>query len=119
MSNANKDDANYEDIYDDIVIDADNNLTSAIDPLQNEIIEIKGVDAENEGLDNGGGVTVNSNALPPEKNYIYYGILPTSTTMMKYPINALWDGATWLLVPVTSIILPWPMPTLLTPSLPF
>ena len=42
------------------------------------------------------------------KNYITYIILPPSTTMTKEPIDSPWDGATWLLVPMTCIMLPKP-----------
>ena len=38
-----------EDINDEIIIDYDDRLASAIDPLQNEIMEIEGVDSENGG----------------------------------------------------------------------
>ena len=40
-----------EDIDDDIIIDDTDNLTSAIDTLQNEILHIEGVDAVNEGVE--------------------------------------------------------------------
>ena len=62
---------NYEDIYGEMIIDDADSLTSAIGPLQNEILVIKGVDAGNEGVDsenyevvNDRVVTVNSNSLP-------------------------------------------------------
>ena len=35
-------------------------------PLQEKILEIEGVDAENEGVDNGGRVTINEDNLPTE-----------------------------------------------------
>ena len=38
----------YEDIYDDIIIDNDDRLALAIDPLWNEIMEIEGVENENK-----------------------------------------------------------------------
>ena len=75
---------NYEDIYDEIMIDDYVRLTSAIDPLQNEILEIEGVEAENEGVesynegvDDDSGVTVNAYSLPPEKNVYHLWNPPT------------------------------------------
>ena len=38
---------NYEDIDCDIIIDDAYRLTSAIDTLQNEMVEIEGVESEN------------------------------------------------------------------------
>ena len=40
---------NYEDINYDIIIDDDDSLASAIDPLENKILEIEGVYNENKG----------------------------------------------------------------------
>ena len=40
--------SNDEDIYDEIKINDDNRLVSDIEPLQNEILKIEGVDNENE-----------------------------------------------------------------------
>ena len=75
---------NDEDIYDEIMIDDYVRLASAIDPLQNEILEIEGVEAENEGVesynegvDDDSGVTVNAYSLPPEKNVYHLWNPPT------------------------------------------
>ena len=43
-------DDNDEYIDDAIIIDDAESLTSAIDTLQNKILKIEGVDAENEGV---------------------------------------------------------------------
>ena len=101
MPNAPGADDNDEDIEDVTVIDHADSLTSVIDPLQDEILEIEGVDAgdegvdvETEGVENVGRVTINANVLHPEQKDIAYGTLPTSTTTMKELINAPWDGAT-------------------------
>ena len=59
-------DANDEEIGNAIIMDDADSITSAIYPLQNEILEIEGVDAENEGVDNDGRVNINTNSLPPE-----------------------------------------------------
>ena len=66
-------DDNYEYIDNAIIIGDAESLTSAIDTLQNEILKIEGVDAENEGVnaenegvENYCGVTVNYHDLPPE-----------------------------------------------------
>ena len=40
---------NYEDMNYEIIIDSNDRIASTIDPLQNEIIEIEGVDNENQG----------------------------------------------------------------------
>ena len=40
---------NHEDIYNRIIIDDNDSLASSIYPLQNEILEIEGVDNENKG----------------------------------------------------------------------
>ena len=93
MPNSPNTDTNDEDIYNDTVIENSYSLISAIDPLQDKILLIEGVDMENEGVDTGGGVTINADALPPEKK-ITYVILPTSTTMMKEPIGSPWSGST-------------------------
>ena len=60
--------AKDEDIDYETIIDDSDSLNTAIEPLQNEMMEIEGVDAENEGVENGDRVTVNANALPPEWN---------------------------------------------------
>ena len=66
-------DDNDEYIDNAIIIGDAESLTSAIDTLQNEILKIEGVDAENEGVnaenegvENDCGVTVNYHDLPPE-----------------------------------------------------
>ena len=43
--------SNYEDIYNKIIIYDADSLTSAIESLQNEILENEVVDAENEGVE--------------------------------------------------------------------
>ena len=62
-------DANYnnEDIYNDTIIDDSGSLTSIIDPLQDKITEIEGVDAETEVVENGSRVTINADFLPPKQ----------------------------------------------------
>ena len=60
---------NDEDINDDIIIINDDNiLASEIEPPK-EIIEIKGVDSENEGVDN--------EVLPTDKKDIKYVTFPS------------------------------------------
>ena len=67
MSIAPDANSNNEDIYNDTIIDDSGSLTSIIDPLQDKITEIEGVDAETEEVENGSRVTINSDFLPPKQ----------------------------------------------------
>ena len=58
---------NDEYIDYEIIIDYYDSLSSSIDPLQNEMMENEGVDAENEGAENDVRVTVNTDTLPPDQ----------------------------------------------------
>ena len=93
---------NYE-----IIINDDNILDSEIDTLQNEILEIEGVNnetpSENEGVDN--------EVLIPERKGYYSRNLPIITTMTEDPIGDPWAGTICLLDPIPSTISQRPMPT--------
>ena len=54
----------------------------------------EGEDAENEEVENGDRVAVDTDDPPPDQNEIAYGSLPTSTPMIKGRINNSWDGST-------------------------
>ena len=68
MKNVPIADENNED-NDDVTEEEDDDIyTLAIESLQDEVLDNEGVDADNEGVDNGGRSTVAAYALPTDIN---------------------------------------------------
>ena len=96
---------NDEDINYEIIINDGDSLESSIDPLQNKILKIEGVDKKTkewkfkeqtwkmkEWNQKMKGWTMISYLL--SEKYIAYVILPPSTTMTEEPISDPWYGST-------------------------
>ena len=78
MKNVPIADENDED-NDDVTEEEDDDIyTLAIESLQDEVLDNEGVDADNEGVENEGGVTIEDYELPPDRKVYFLQHPPNS-----------------------------------------